>query len=266
MTLKLVPGMTAEGVSALKRAGAVAGKYYPEGVTTNSEDGIKNREELYPILEALEEEGLVLCVHGEEPEAPVLERERAFLAQFEEMAAKFQKLKMVFEHVSTAEAVSLVKELPETVAASVTVHHLLFTLEDMMASGLDQHLYCKPVVKSEKDRLAIEESVLDGHPKFFFGSDSAPHPVSEKTRSPAASGVYSAPVALPLLIDFFDSHDSRDKLENFVSRYGAEFYGLALNEGTSEWLNEPWIVPELVDGAVPLCAGQQLRWQKKAAG
>ena len=266
MTFKLLPGMNTETVTALKEAGAVAGKYYPEGVTTNAEDGIRNTDELYPILEAMEEAELILCMHGETPEAPVLERERAFLPQLEEMTKRFPRLKMVFEHVSTADGVALVESLPESVSATVTVHHLLFTLEDMMASGLDPHLYCKPVVKNETDRRAIEGAVLAKNPKFFFGSDSAPHPVAAKTTSPAASGVYSAPVAMALLIDFFDTRSALEKLEDFTSRFGAEFYGLSLNQGNDVWTNSPEAVPPVVDGAVPLWAGKKLLWTKKAAG
>ena len=266
MTFKLLPGMTTEMVTALKDAGAIAGKYYPEGVTTNSEDGIRNTSELYPILEAMEEAHLVLCIHGEAPGEPVLEGERAFLPQFEEMIARFPRLRMVFEHVSTAEGVALVESLPETVAATVTVHHLLFTFEDMMASGLDPHLYCKPIVKTENDRREIERVVLEKNPKFFFGSDSAPHPAAAKTTAPIAAGVYSAPAAMPLLIDFFDTHDALDRLEDFTSRFGPEFYSLSLNRGNSVWVNVPQVLPGVVDGAIPLWAGKKLLWIKKAAG
>ncbi len=266
MTFKLLPGMKADRVAALKAAGAVAGKYYPEGVTTNAEDGIRTSSELYPILEAMEEYELILCVHGEDPSAPVLERERAFLPQYEEIASRFPRLKSVFEHVSTREAVDMVKNLPETIAATVTVHHLLFTLEDMMANGLFPQLYCKPVVKTEGDRQAIEKVVLEGNPRFFFGSDSAPHPASAKKNPPLAAGVYSAPVAMPLLIDFFDSRHALERLEDFTSRFGAVFYGLPLNSTNTEWLKTPWKVPGTVDGVIPLCAGREVSWQKKAAG
>ena len=266
MTFKLLPGMDLGAVTALKEAGALAGKYYPEGVTTNSEDGIRNTDELYPIIEAMEEAGLVLCMHGETPGDPVLERERAFLPQLEEMVHKFPRLRMVFEHVSTAEAVRLVERLPETIGATVTVHHLLFTLEDMMASGLDPHLYCKPVLKTEADRGEIERVVLEKNRKFFFGSDSAPHPKAAKTTAPAASGVYSAPVAMPLLIDFFDSRGGLDKLEDFTSRFGPEFYNLSLNTDKVAWTENTWVVPDETDTAVPLWAGKKLNWIKKAAG
>ncbi|MBN1687216.1 MAG: dihydroorotase [Spirochaetales bacterium] len=262
VTFKLSPGIAPGQVAALKNSGAVAGKYYPEGVTTNSEDGIRSADEVYPILEAMEGHGIVLCIHGEDPSAPVLEREGVFLSQLEELVRRFPRLNIVLEHVSTREAVKLVDSLPSTVAATVTVHHLLFTLEDMMASGFYPALYCKPVVKGAPDREAIQRTVLEGNPKFFFGSDSAPHPVSAKRNPPVAAGVYSSPVAMPLIIDFFDSHGALDKLEDFVSRFGAEFYSLPLNEGESVWFKESWTVPGVVDGAVPLCAGETLLWKK----
>ena len=263
MTFKLMPGMGSSEIRALKAAGAIAGKYYPEGVTTNAEDGIRGTDELYPIVEHLEAEELVLCIHGETPDAPVLDRERAFLPQLEEMARTFPRLRMVFEHVSTADAVDLVDRLPDTVAATVTVHHMLFTLEDMMASGLDPHLYCKPLVKTEADRAAILRVVLEGNRKFFFGSDSAPHPVEAKTGGLAAAGVYSAPVAFPMLIEFFESREALDRLEDFTSRFGAEFYGIERNTDVVEWVKEAWVVPATVDGVVPLMAGKTVAWKKK---
>jgi dihydroorotase len=263
MTFKLMPGMGPSEIKALKGAGAIAGKYYPEGVTTNAEDGIRGTRELYPILEHLEAEDLVLCIHGETPDAPVLDRERAFLPQLEEMADRFPRLRMVFEHVSSAEAVDLVDRLPSTVAATVTAHHMLFTLEDMMASGLDPHLYCKPLVKTEADRAAIERVVLEGHPKFFFGSDSAPHPVEAKTGPRAAAGVYSAPVAFAMLIEFFESREALDRLESFTSCFGAEFYRIERNSGVVEWRRAAWEVPATLDGVVPLMAGKTVAWQKK---
>ncbi len=266
MTFKLVPGLNRHQIAGLRGAEAVAGKYYPEGVTTNSENSIRSTEKLFGVLESMEEEGLVLCVHAEDPEAPVLSREQRFLPLIEEIVKRFPGLRLVFEHVSTKDAVDLVNDLPQNVAATVTVHHLLFTLEDMMASGFIPGLYCKPVVKTASDREAIQQVVLEGHPKFFFGSDSAPHPVAAKSKAPVASGVYSAPVAIPLLIEFFDTRGAIAKLENFVSRFGAEFYGLPLNRGTSEWLNIDRQVPDIVDGALPLYAGKKVLWKKKAAG
>lgn len=266
MTFKLLPGMGGGEIAALKAAGAIAGKYYPEGVTTNSEDGISGTAELYPILASMEDVGLILCIHGEAVDAPVLERERVFLDQFREMVKKFPKLRMVFEHVSTAEGVEAVCELPETVAATVTVHHLMYTLEDLLASGLDAHLYCKPLVKNEDDRRAIEKVVLEGNAKFFFGSDSAPHPAADKAKTPAAAGVYSAPVALPLLIEFFDDRGMIPLLEDYTSGFGADFYGLARSTRLISWRKESWQVPDLVDGVVPLHAGKTLLWKKMTAG
>ena len=261
MTFKLSVDLTAEMTRELKRAGAIAGKLYPEGVTTNSEDGIRDIADLYPIFAEMELTGLVLCIHGESPFAPVLEREAAFLPTLVDLSEKFPDLRIVFEHVSTRDAVELIAGLPGTVAATVTVHHLLFTLDDMLANGLNPHLYCKPLIKGEPDRAAIRRVVLEGNPRFFYGSDSAPHPQNAKEKPLSAAGVYSAPVALPLLLEFFESNGCIQQIEKFTSEYGADFYGLPLSSDYSTWVKKSWRVPGLVDGAVPLCSGGALSWQ-----
>jgi len=261
MTFKIRPGMDRERIRALKRAGAVAGKYYPQGVTTNSEDGIAASETVRETIAAMEAEGLVLCLHGEEPGAEALERERAFLPRLAELAESFPSLRIVLEHVSSAPGIEAVRALPDRVAATVTVHHLLYTLDDLLGGGLDPHLFCKPVVKSASDREAIQRVVLEGNRRFFFGSDSAPHLRKAKEGSRAAAGVYSMPVSLPLLAAFFDERDSLGLLEPFVSRFGAEFYGLPLNEGSLRLQREAWRVPEVVHGVVPLAAGRELSWR-----
>ena len=262
MTFKLISTITTDDVEALKGAGAVAGKLYPEGVTTNSEDGVRDIEELYPVLTKMQSEDLVLCIHGETPDAPVFDRETAFLPVLMQLVGSFPQLRIVFEHVSTREAVRAVAELPERVAATVTVHHLLFTVDDMMANGLNPHLYCKPLVKKTKDRDAIQRVVLDGNPKFFFGSDSAPHPQETKESRLCAAGVYSAPVAMPLLLEFFESNGCIEQTEKFTSEYGSAFYGIPKAWEHTPWVRQPWKVPGLIDGVVPLCAGEELSWQK----
>ncbi|MBT3274547.1 MAG: dihydroorotase [Spirochaetales bacterium] len=263
MTFKLLAGLSADKIKAMKTAGALAGKYYPEGVTTNAEDGIRGIDDLYPVLEVMEELDIVLCIHGETHDAPVLEREAAFLPQLDEMALKFPRLRMVFEHVSTREAVEMVRALPGNVAATVTVHHLLYTFEDMMASGLDASLYCKPLVKNDMDRMAIQEAVLGSEKKFFYGSDSAPHSVAAKQKTPAAAGVYSAPVSLPLLLEFFESHGALDLIEAFTSEFGADFYGITQNKTETVWEKVRWQAESEIDGAIPLGAGRQLEWRQK---
>jgi len=261
MTFKIQPGMDRERVRALKAAGAIAGKYYPQGVTTNSEDGIAESETVMETIAAMEAEGLVLCLHGEEPGAEALDRERAFLPRLIQFAEGFPNLRIVLEHVSSASGVEAVRALPDRVAATVTVHHLLYTLDDLLGGGLDPHLFCKPVVKSARDREAIQRVVLDANARFFFGSDSAPHPRSAKEGGRGAAGVYSMPVSLPLLAAFFDERGCLELLEPFVSRFGAEFYGLPPNEGTIVLRREAWGVPEVIHGVVPLAAGRELAWR-----
>ncbi len=261
MTFKIQPGMDRERIRALKAAGAVAGKYYPVGVTTNSEDGIAESESVMGAIAAMEEEGLVLCLHGEEPGAEVLERERAFLPRLAELGRRFPSLRIVLEHVSSSDGVEAVLGLPDRVAATVTVHHLLYTLDDLLGGGLDPHLFCKPVVKSARDRAALQRVILEGNPRFFFGSDSAPHPKASKEGRAGAAGVYSAPVSLALLAGFFEERGRLEQLGPFVSRFGAEFYGLPANEGRLLLRREAWRVPSEIHGVVPLAAGRVLSWR-----
>lgn len=261
MTFMVRSGMSRAEVRALREAGAIAGKYYPRGVTTNSEEGVSDLPGLLPTVEAMEAEGLVLCIHGEEPGAEILDRERAFLPRLRELSRGFPRLRIVLEHVSTAAGVEAVLELSDRVAATVTVHHLLYCLDDLLGDGLVPHLYCKPVVKGRTDREAIRRVVLDGNARFFFGSDSAPHPRSAKEGTRGAAGVYSMPVSLSLLAAFFEERGRLERLEPFLSRFGAEFYGLPLNEGRILLRREGWRVPEELHGVVPLEAGSLLAWR-----
>lgn len=266
MAFKLMPGMDQHTVSALKAAGAVAGKLYPAGVTTNSSDGFSRMEDAYDLLSYMEDEGLVLCVHAEDPEALVTEREVAFLPQVEKLVRRFESLKIVVEHVSTKQAVRFVQEGPATLAATVTLHHLMYTVDDLLGTGLDPHLYCKPLLRGIDDRWALREAVFAGTGKFFFGSDSAPHPRVKKECSRAAAGVYSAPVLLPALAGLFEHEADISLLEDFVSRFGAGFYGLAQNEQTITLERNLWKVPHEYDGVVPMLAGRVMQWNIRPRG
>ncbi len=260
MTFKIMQDASPDSIPALKAAGAAAGKLYPRGATTNSEDGLSDIEGVLPLFEVMEEEGLVLCIHGEDPTAPALEREESFLPTLFEIVRRFPRLKVVLEHVSSAAGVEAVVDLPETVAATVTVHHLLYTLDDLLGGHLHPHLFCKPILKPERDREAIERVVLEGNPRFFFGSDSAPHLRSEKESASGSAGVYTMPVALSLLADFFVERGALERFEPFVSELGARFYGLPLNEGRLAIRRESWRVPDEYRGVVPLHAGIELEW------
>jgi len=261
MAFKLLPRHTHQQLAGLKRAGAVAGKVYPEGVTTNSEDGITDLRQIWPLLPVLEELGLVVCCHGEKPGVFSLDREERFLDEFAETVSKYPGVRFVLEHVSTAAAVEAIKGLGPNAAATITLHHLEITLDDVIGGNLKPHLFCKPIAKRPQDREALREAAFSGNPKFFFGSDSAPHAKGKKECAAGCAGVYSMPVALEGLVDMFDRANRLDRLEPFCSRFGAEFYGLAPNPGTVTLVREPWLVPDLVDGVVPYRAGERLPWR-----
>ena len=261
MAFKILPGMSGEDVVKLKFAGALIGKYYPAGATTNAEDGVSSPDQIRDVLAAMEQEGIVLSVHGEDPEAPVLDREVRFFSQLEQILTDFPRLKVVFEHISCRESLDFLNTMPERLTGTVTVHHLLYTLEDLMGGNFNPHLFCKPIVKSGKDRAALVAAVMSGHPKIFFGSDSAPHPRERKEASSISAGVFSSPVAMPLLAELFEKQGALDKLESFVSIKGAQFYDLPLNDEKLTLVKESWKVPELIGGAVPLLAGKELSWR-----
>lgn len=263
MTFKLNAKISADELVKMKEAGVVAGKYYPAGVTTNSEDGVSEFESIFPVVAEMEKLGLVLCIHGEEPSAFCLDREKEFFRRVEILAERFPKLRIVFEHLSTAAAVEAVKRLPANVAATITAHHLIHTLDDVIGGSLQPHHFCKPLPKRPEDRKALREAAFSGNPKFFFGSDSAPHAQSKKECCCGAAGVYSAPVAIPVLIQLFESANALDKLPNFIAGFGADFYGIPRPTKTVTYINSPWTVPANVDGAVPLFANQTLNWQRK---
>lgn len=263
MTFKLNPSYTEQDLKDMMEVGVVAGKYYPAGVTTNSADGISDFEAVFPVIALMEKQGLVLCVHGEEPGEFCLDREPAFIKRVETLAAKFPKLKIVFEHLSSAKAVEAVKRLPANVAATFTVHHLMMTLDDVIGDALRPHHFCKPLPKRPEDRTAIREAAFSGNPKFFLGTDSAPHQQGKKECPCGAAGVYSAPVAIPLLVQEFDKANALDKLPNFIAGFGADFYGLPRTTQQIEVVKESWNVPQIVNGVVPLAAGQTLEWKLK---
>lgn len=261
MTFKLIPGLTPDSVPLLREAGAVAGKLYPAGVTTNAEDGVSNVRVMDGVFRAMETEGLVLCIHAEDPDAFCLDREEAFIPTVAGIAERHPALRIVVEHVSSAAMTEFVHRAGERVGATVTAHHLLYTLDDLIGNALDPHLFCKPVVKGPEDRRAVRKFVLEGHPRFFFGSDSAPHPRSAKECGAGASGVYSAPTAAAAVVELFDAAGDARAVEGFMSRFGAEFYGLELNSAQVTAVREAWEVPPEVDGCVPMCAASTLTWR-----
>ncbi len=270
MTLYLTDSFTPADVQKAKKAGTFAMKLYPAGATTNSEMGLSSIENAYTVFEAMEKAGMPLLIHGEvtDPEVDFFDREKVFLERhFQPIIKRFPSLKIVLEHTSTADAVDLIKQMSDNVAATVTPHHMELSRNDLFAGGLNSHHFCLPVVKTERDRQAIVDAVISGHPRFFAGTDSAPHPVSAKTNARAAGGIYCAPVALEIWATIFEKHGVLDRLESFVSRNGAIFHGLPLNKQKITLVKSEWTVPaELPFGetkAIPFYASQTIPWMIK---
>jgi len=264
MTFKLselsVGNWDLQAILQAKERGLVAAKYYPEGATTNSEDGVRDARTLYPMFEVMQDADLVLAVHGEDPAAFCLNRESAFLPVFERIARDFPRLRIVLEHVSSREGVEMVRALPATVAATVTLHHLVLTLDDVAGGLLAPHHFCKPVVKSPEDRDSLRAAVFSGNPKFFFGSDSAPHLKESKESAHGSAGIYTAPVLMPALAELFSSFEVIDRLEGFTSSFGADFYRLPRSADRIVLEPAPFTVPDELDGVVPFRAGERLGW------
>ena len=279
LTFKIVESTSPDTIAALKSAGAIAGKLYPGGVTTNSEDGVKDFKSLYPVFSEMERLELVLCVHAEMPGSPIETAEADFLPILQDIIDNFPKLRIVFEHVSTAAGVEFVKrgKVP-TLGATVTPHHLLLTKEDVFKDGIihNPHHFCKPVCKTAADRQAIRNVVLhECHPSFFLGTDSAPHPETDKQKDPPNAGVYNVSTAIPLLLEEFMMADSLQEFEGFTSAFGERFYGLGFHEDMVEYqrwnhyfVQDFW---EPYSGSMhrdrvrikPLGAGQELTWLPK---
>ena len=267
MTIKIVATTTPETIRDAKAKGVIAGRRYPEGVTTNSEDGVRELQALYPVFETMQEEGMVLCLHGETPGVFCMDRELVFATEtLPELARAFPRLRMVLEHVTSEAGISAVEELPDTVAATITPHHLLFTLDDVIGDKLRPHHFCKPIAKAPEDRQVLIDAAMSGSPKYFLGTDSAPHARDQKECASGCAGVFCAPVAMEVLAEVFEDNGALERLEAFTSEFGARFYGLPLNEDYVTLVKspEPYAVPDYlcIDGATiaPLRAGGTLRW------
>lgn len=269
MTLYLTDHTTPETIREAAADPAVhAVKLYPAGATTNSDAGVTAIEHVYPALEAMAEADLPLLVHGEVVRDTVdfFDREKVFIDEvLAPLVARFAELRVVFEHVTTREAVAFVDAAPDRVAATVTAHHLLENRNALFAGGLRPHHFCLPVLKREEDRLALLEAATGDSPKYFLGTDSAPHPRGAKESACGCAGIYSAHAALELYAEVFDGAGRLDRLEAFASHRGADFYGLPRNTGRVRLLREPTEVPEAYrfgdDALVPLRAGGTVGWR-----
>ena len=239
-------------------------KLYPAGITTNSETGVSSMdiEVLRPTLENMSRLGIPLCIHGE-TNGFVMDREKEFMPIYESIASAFPNLKIIMEHITTKDAVELLDKY-SNLYATVTLHHLLITLDDVAGGMLDPHLFCKPIAKRPEDRNALLNAALKAHPKLMFGSDSAPHPKHKKECCGCAAGVFTSPIALQVLVELFEKHDSLENLNDFVSNNAKKIYGLDLNKKTIKLIKKDFVVPNIYEykdeKVVPMYAGKTLSW------
>jgi dihydroorotase len=269
MTLYLTDNTGKEEIARAKRSAIVHGvKYYPAGATTNSDTGVTRLERVHPALEAMQEHDLPLLVHGEvtAPGVDVFDRERVFVESvLADIVHRFPRLRVVVEHASTREAVDFVASGGPQIAATITAHHLLYNRGALFAGGFRPHYYCLPVLKREEHRQALVRAATGGSPKFFLGTDSAPHARSDKETHCGHAGIYSAHAAIELYAEAFEQAGALDKLEGFASFHGPAFYRLPRNAGSISLRKEAWTVPgELAFGArtlVPLRAGEKIGWR-----
>ena len=239
-------------------------KLYPAGITTNSETGVSsmNVENLRPTLESMSKLGIPLCIHGE-TNGFVMDREKEFMPIYESIASAFPDLKIIMEHITTKEAIELLDKY-DNLYATVTLHHLLITLDDVAGGMLAPHLFCKPIAKRPEDRTALLNAALKAHPKLMFGSDSAPHPKHKKECCGCAAGVFTSPIALQVLVELFEKHNCLDKLNAFVSINAKKIYDLNLTNKTIKLVKKDFIVPAIYEykneNVVPMYAGETISW------
>ncbi len=269
MTLYLTDNTSGAEIKKASESGFVhAVKYYPAGATTNSDSGVTDLNKCSQVFEAMQNLGMPLLMHGEvtDGDVDVFDREKVFIDRnMRPLLARFPELKVVFEHITTRDAAQFVTAAPANVAATITPHHLLMNRNAMFAGGMRPHHYCLPILKREEHRQALVEAAISGSPKFFLGTDSAPHPKSAKESACGCAGMYSAHAAIELYAEVFDAENALAKLEAFASFYGADFYGLPRNQDHITLVKESWQVPAEMefgdDLLVPLRAGQSVQWR-----
>jgi dihydroorotase len=269
MTLYLTDDTPPEEISRAKLSGRVLGvKLYPAGATTHSDEGVTRVSRCFAALERMEELGVPLLVHGEstDPDIDVFDREKAFIDEvLGPMVERFHGLKIVLEHITTRDAVHYVEVTGANVAATITAHHLLLNRNALFLGGFRPHHYCLPVLKREQDREALVEAAISGNPKFFLGTDSAPHARAAKETGCGCAGIYTAHAALELYAAAFEEAGALDKLDDFAGRFGAAFYGLPQNTDKITLVRKEWTVPQTLPFGeaqlVPLRAGETVSWQ-----
>jgi dihydroorotase len=268
MTLYLTDNLPPDEIRRAKEAGVVAVKLYPAGATTNSDAGVTDIRKTCATLEAMQREGLLLLVHGEvtSPDIDLFDREAVFIEQqLIPLRRDFPGLKIVMEHITTKEAAQYVAGEDALLGATITAHHLLYNRNAIFTGGIRPHYYCLPVLKRETHRLALVQAATSGNPKFFLGTDSAPHPAHLKEHASGCAGCYTAHAAIEMYAEAFEAAGALDRLEGFASFFGADFYGLPRNTGTITLRKESWTPPEsFAFGEAelkPLRAGEALPWR-----
>lgn len=268
MTLYLRDNTTPDILNDAKASGLIIGcKLYPQGATTHSAAGVSDIQSLYPLLEHMQSLGLPLLIHGESthPDHDVFDRERFFIDDtLTPIVNTFPNLKIVLEHITTQHAVEFILASRKGVAATITAHHLLCNRNALFAGGIQPHHYCLPLMKRETDRQALVAAATSGNPKFFLGTDSAPHPREQKESACGCAGIYSAHCAIEAYAMVFDNANALDKLNDFASVFGPQFYGLPMNEDTITLVQSTWQVPDTLSfgdsTVVPFLAGQSITW------
>lgn len=269
MTLYLTDATPPDEIRRVaEEPGVVALKLYPAGATTNSDAGVKSLDGIYPVLEVMERYDVPLLVHGEvtDPDIDIFDREKIFIDRhLAPIAARFPELRIVLEHATTRDGVQFVRDSGPRVAATFTAHHLLYNRNALLAGGVRPHFYCLPVLKRESHRQALLEAATGGNPKFFLGTDSAPHPRAQKESACGCAGCYTAHAAIELYAEAFEMAGALDKLEAFASFHGPDFYRLPRNRERIVLEKTEWPVPESFpfggEDLVPLKAGESLAWR-----
>ena len=271
MTLYLTDTTTATDIEEAVKSGIVkAVKLYPAGATTNSADGVTDINQCTEVFSKMAELGLPLLVHGEvtHTHVDIFDREKQFIDEvMVKLIHRFPKLKIVFEHITTSHAANFVLAQGENVAATITPQHLLFNRNDMLVGGIKPHFYCLPILKRQTHQQTLLEVATSGNPKFFLGTDSAPHSKNAKENACGCAGCYSAPTAIELYAQAFDQVGKIERLEGFASHFGADFYGLPRNTNTITLVKEDQVIPESLDyldgeQIIPLYAGKTIQWRK----
>jgi dihydroorotase len=270
MTLYLTDNTPAEEIERAHASGLVhAVKLYPAGATTNSDSGVTDLAHCDAAVGAMARLGIPLLVHGEvtDAEIDIFDREAVFIERvMKPLLERHPDLKVVFEHITTADAAEFVAAAPAHIGATITAHHLLYNRNRMLVGGIRPHYYCLPILKRERHRQALLAAATSGSPKFFLGTDSAPHAQGDKESACGCAGAYTAPAAIELYATAFEQAGALERLEGFASHFGPDFYGLARNADSVTLVREPWQLPESLPYAggqriVPLCAGETLPWK-----